>query len=171
MIFLETKRLYLRNTMAGDEDVMVDYRNNEICSRYQKGQVRDFHSISDLVFRHRNDTFSVDAPFMVAAALKESNEMIGEIVVRPKDNILFIGYTFSYKYHRQGYGFEALSACIHTLHTMAPGWEFVSFTHPQNAASIGLLQKLDYRDYGYISAVESQVFGKWIDPERKFRKN
>ena len=40
MNFLETERLVLRNVMPKDADVMFGYRNNEICSRYQKGQTR-----------------------------------------------------------------------------------------------------------------------------------
>ena len=38
MIFLETDRLLLRNVIIDDVDIMFDYRNNEICSRYQRGQ-------------------------------------------------------------------------------------------------------------------------------------
>ena len=35
MNFFETERLRLRNVIPEDVDVMFDYRNNEICSRYQ----------------------------------------------------------------------------------------------------------------------------------------
>ena len=38
MIFLETERLLLRNTRPEDAKVMFDYRNNELCARYQRGQ-------------------------------------------------------------------------------------------------------------------------------------
>ena len=41
----EMKRLYLRNTMPCDADVMLDYRNSEICSRYQQGQTKDYEGI------------------------------------------------------------------------------------------------------------------------------
>ena len=53
---------------------------------------------------------------MIAAALKGTNEMIGEIVVMPNENTFSLGYTFSYKYHRQGYAFEALTILIDFLH-------------------------------------------------------
>ena len=42
------------------------------------------------------------------------------------------GYTFSYKYHRQGYAFEALTVLHEHLHKMAPDREFVSFTECGN---------------------------------------
>ena len=57
---------------------------------------------------------------MIAVALKETNELIGEIIVKPKDNKISLGYTFSYKYHRQGYAFEALTVLHEHLHKMVP---------------------------------------------------
>ena len=138
MVFLETERLYLRNTMSGDAAVMFDYRNNERCSHYQRGQTKDYAQIAELVERRAHDTLSAEAPCMLAVARKETNEMIGEIVVVPKDNTISLGYTFSYQYHRHGYAFEALSALIDLLHQKAPDREFVCFTDPQNAAETGL---------------------------------
>jgi len=99
---------------------------------------------------------------MIAVALKEANEMIGEIVVMPSENTFSLGYTFSYKYHRQGYAFEALSVLIDSLHEKFIDWEFISFTDPDNQASMGLLAKLGYRNLGYIPSKESQAFGKWV---------
>ena len=36
MISIDTKRLHLRNVLQNDVDVIFDYRNNEICARYQR---------------------------------------------------------------------------------------------------------------------------------------
>ena len=38
MTFIETNRLLLRNITPEDADIMYDYRNNEICARYQRGR-------------------------------------------------------------------------------------------------------------------------------------
>jgi len=164
MMFLETERLILRNVLERDAEVMYDYRNNEICARYQRGQTKDLPGIQQLVEKRKNDVISVDSPFMVAVALKESNEMIGEIVVMPDDGTISLGYTFSYKHHRKGYAFEALSALVELLHTRYPDWDFISFTEKENIASMNLLKKLGYQDLGYIEKMESQVFGKWLTP-------
>ena len=67
----------------------------------------------------------------------------------------------SYKYHRQGYAFEALTVLHEHLHKMAPEWEFISFTKCENKASIELLKKLGYKDLGYVPSIDSQAFGKW----------
>ena len=161
MIFMETNRLILRNVAAKDAEIMHDYRNNEICARYQRGQTKDYAGIVALVERRKNDVMSVDAPFMLAVALKDTDEMVGEIVVLPKDGTISLGYTFSYKHHRKGYAFEALTALINMLHKQYPKWDFISFTEPENEPSMALLKKLGYKDMGYIPSMESQVFGKW----------
>ena len=161
MIFMETNRLILRNVAAKDAEIMHDYRNNEICARYQRGQTKDYDGIVALVKRRKDDVMSVDAPFMAAVALKETDEMVGEIVVMPKDGTISLGYTFSYKHHRKGYAFEALTALINILHKQYPEWDFISFTEPENEPSMALLKKLGYKDMGYIPPMESQVFGKW----------
>lgn len=170
MISINTKRLHLRNLAQNDADVMFDYRNNEICARYQRGQTKDFGEILNLIERRKNDEISIDSPCMIAVALKETNELIGEIIVKPKDNIISLGYTFSYKYHRQGYAFEALTVLHKHLHKMAPEWEFISFTECKNIASIELLKKLGYKDLGYVPSMDSQAFGKWttLVTEEKF---
>lgn len=163
MTFIETDRLLLRNVTAKDADIMFDYRNNEICARYQRGQTKGYDGIVALVERRKNDVMSVDAPFMVAVALKDGDEMVGEIVVMPNDGTISLGYTFSYRHHRNGFAFEALSALIALLHDKYPTWDFVSFTDPKNVASIALLKKLGYTDYGYLSSRDSMVFGKWLN--------
>ncbi len=161
MTFLETERLRLRNVEQKDAEIMFDYRNNVICARYQRGQTKDRAGILELVERRKADAMSVDEPFFVAVALKDTDEMVGEIVVMPNDGTISLGYTFSYKHHRKGFAFEALSALIGALHEKYPRWDFVSFTEPENEASMALLKKLGYKDMGYLASKESQVFGKW----------
>ena len=161
VIFLETERLILRNLLPQDAETMFDYRNNEICARYQRGQTRDQAGIVQLIARRGSDKLSADAPCMVAVALKATGEMVGEIVVMPSERTFSLGYTFSYRHHRQGYAFEALSALMEMLHQRYPGWEFICFTAPENQPSMALLRKLGYRELGYLPARESNVFGKW----------
>jgi hypothetical protein len=164
MILVETARLLLRNVAAKDAEIMYDYRNNEICARYQRGQVKDLDGIVALVERRKDDAVSVEAPFMVAVALKDTDEMVGEIVVMPNDGTISLGYTFSYRHHHKGYAFEALTTLIDLLHTRYPQWDFISFTEPENKPSMALLKKLGYKDMGYLPDMESQVFGKWTTP-------
>lgn len=165
MTFLETQRLRLRNVCPKDADIIYDYRNNPICAQYQRDQTKDFAGIVTLIDRRKDDVMSVDAAFLVAVALKDSDELVGEIVVMPNDGTISLGYTFSYRHHRKGYAFESLSALIEMLHVRYPGWDFISFTDRQNHPSMNLLKKLGYKDMGYIPSMESQVFGKWTTSE------
>ncbi len=164
MIFLETERLILRNLKAEDAAIMHDYRNNEVCAKYQRGQTKDYDGIVGLVEKRKSDMFGVDAPFMFAVALKDTDEMVGEIVVMPEDGTISLGYTFSYRHHRKGYAYESLSALINLLHKTYPTWDFISFTEPENIPSMNLLLKLGYNNMGYIPCMESQVIGKWTNP-------
>lgn len=164
-IFLKTQRLLLRNIAPKDAEIMFDYRNNEICAKYQRDQTKDYKGIVALVEKRMHDVVSVNAPFMMAVALKDTDEMIGEIVVMPNDGTISMGYTFSYKHHRKGYAFEALSALVDMLHERYPACDFICFTEVNNIASMALLKKLGYKDMGYLSSLESQVFGKWTTAE------
>ena len=162
---LETSRLCLRNVLPKDVDIIYDYRNNPLCARYQRGQTKDYDGIVALIDKHKDDVISLNDPFMIAVALKDSDELIGEIVVMPNDGTISLGYTLSYRHHRKGYGFEALKTLTDMLHEQFPECDFVSFTETENKASIGLLIKLGYKDMGYVASMESQVFGKWTTPE------
>ena len=162
MIFLETDRLILRNVGPKDAAVMFDYRNNEICARYQRGQTRDLAGIEELVAKREGDTLTDETNSLAAVALRETGEMVGEIVVMPNDGCFTLGYTFSYKHHRKGYAFEALTALTELLHVRYPDMEFISFTDPENIPSRKLLEKLGYTDWGYVEKVTSNVYGKWL---------
>ena len=165
MIFIETERLVLRNVENKDAKIMFDYRNNEICAKYQRGQTKNLEGICELIERRKNDKMSLDAPFMIAVAIKDNDELVGEIVVMPEDGTISMGYTFHYAHHRKGYAFESLSSVISLLHSKYPSWDFVCFTEKENEPSKALLKKLGYIDMGYAPSVESEVFGKWLTPK------
>ncbi|WP_435029441.1 GNAT family N-acetyltransferase [Levyella massiliensis] len=162
MIILKTERLILRNVELKDAVEMKDYRNNAICSKYQRGQTKDMDGIKALIKKYQFETLSADKSFIMTVALKATDEMIGEIVVLPNKGTFSLGYTISYKHHRMGYAFESLSALTDYLHCLYPLMGFICFTEIENYPSRLLLQKLGYRDLGYIESKESEVFGKWL---------
>lgn len=165
MIYWETERLYLRNIRSEDAPVVYDYRNHPVCAQYQRGQTKDLEGIIRLTEARQNDTVTDHKNFMIAVSLKESDQMVGEIVVMPNDGCFSIGYTFHYAYHRKGYAYEALSYLIGKLHAAYPAMEFISFTEPENIASRHLLEKLGYKDMGFVSQVTSQMYGKYLKEE------
>ena len=162
MIQLETKRLALCNVTPADAEIMFDYRNNEICARFQRDQTKDLPGIRNFLTRRQFDSVSDQENFLIGIRLKEAQEFIGEIVVMPNDGCFSIGYTFHYAHHRKGYAYEALKFLTEHLHAAYPDMEFISFTEPENIASRKLLEKLGYTDMGYIPQVTSQMYGKWL---------
>ena len=162
MIFLETERLRLRNVQIKDAPVMFEYRNDPRCARYQRGQTKDMPGIEALTSAHESDVLGTAGNCLIAVADKQTDELIGEIVVMPNEDCFSLGYTFHYAHHRKGYAYEALSDLIGRLHEEYPDWEFISFTDPENVPSQKLLIKLGYKDLGYIEKLDSQMFGKWI---------
>ena len=165
MIFLETERLVLRNVKPADAGIIYDYRNNPICAQYQRGQTKDQEGIAALIEKRKHDILSDETPCLIGVADKNTDELIGEIVVMPSEDTFSFGYTFSYKHHRKGYAFEALSALMAQLHHRYPRWEFICFTDPRNEASKHLLLKLGYKDMGYLPKRDSRVFGTYTTAE------
>lgn len=165
MVFLQTERLILRQVKESDAQIMFDYRNNELCSRYQRGQSKKLDEIMALIERHHSSQLTDTTNCLIAVARKDTDEMVGEIVVMPNDGCFSLGYTFSYRHHRKGYAFEALSKLIDTLHAQFSDMEFICFVEPENVASIGLLKKLGYTDYGYVEKITSNVYGKWVSDD------
>ena len=163
MIHIETQRLLLCNVTPADAPIMFDYRNNEICAKFQRGQTMDLSGITELLSRRQCDSISDSEAFMIGVRLKQDNKFIGEIVIMPNDGCFSIGYTFHYSYHRNGYAFEALQVLTDQLHRAYPEMEFISFTEPENIPSRKLLEKLGYRDMGYIAKLTSQMYGKWLN--------
>lgn len=95
MIFLETARLILRTVAPEDTAAIHSWRSDPRCARYQRGQVTEYVEIAALVEKHRDDVFSVDAPFMAVMALRSTGEPVGEIVVMPQDGAISLGFTVS----------------------------------------------------------------------------
>ena len=88
MIFLETERLVLRNLKCEDAVIMYDYRNHPQCSKYQRGQTKDFQGIVELVNKRQFDILTTEYPFMVAVALKDTDGATFanvEFTIRPQE--------------------------------------------------------------------------------------
>ena len=117
MEIFQTERLVLRNVTPKDAPVIFDYRNNDLCARYQRGQVRDRAGVEALVKKRQKDVISTRCSCMLAIAHKETDELVGEILIMPNNGCFSLGYTISYRHHRKGYAYEALSVLIDALHT------------------------------------------------------
>lgn len=161
MIILETTRLRLRNFSCSDLPELYDYRTNEACRRYQRGQPCTKAAFRALIAAHGTDTLTTPGTKHFAIAQKNTDQLVGDVFLRIDPPTLSLGYTISYKHHRQGYASELLSALLEHLHTACPNCEIVCCVEPENAASIALLQKLGFGSEGYAEKLDSLIFSKW----------
>ncbi len=161
MIFLETNRLILRSFVPSDLEELYNYRNNEVCRRYQRGQLCAWDDLRAMAEAHSQDTLDVPGEKQLAIALKDTGVLIGDVFVKIAPPTISLGYTVSHRHHRQGYAYELLSALTAQLHGKYPGCEFVCCVEPENVASIALLQKLGFANEGYEEKISSLVFSKW----------
>lgn len=165
MTILETTRLLLRNLSCSDLPELHDYRSNETCRRYQRSQPCTETELRALVAAHGADTLGTPGSKHFAIAQKTTGQLIGDVFVCIAPPTLSLGYTISYKHHRQGCAYELLSALIERLHAAYPTCEIVCCVEPENAASIALLQKLGFGHERYMEKLDSLIFSKWPVPQ------
>lgn len=164
MKYLETERLLIRNFEAADLDELVDYRSNILCNKYQRGQyqVKDHLAIS--IEDSKNDNLFSVGNTHFAVAEKNSNKIIGDIFISINEPTISLGFTVSYKHHRQGYAYEFLTALVEAFHQRFSDYEIVACTDRENLASINLLKKMQFENAGYIDQIDSYVFSKYAKP-------
>lgn len=87
--------------------------------------------------------------------------------MNPKDRVISMGYTFSYRHHRKGFAFEGVKSLTDCLHERYREWDFICFTDSENEASMGLLKKFGYQRLGFPESPESKMSGKWTNAVTK----
>ncbi len=157
-VYLETARLVLRNFNEADLNTLVDYRSHPLCAQYQRGQFKDRENLSRLIARTKtDDPFSIGQS-RLAIARKDTEEIIGDLFVGISKNTAALGYTISYRYHRQGFAHELLSAFLPALQCRFPNYDIICCTDTENTASISLLLKLGFIKEGYRKEIDSLIF-------------
>ena len=161
MELLTTERLVLRNFTEEDLESLLDYRNDERCFRWQRGQFRQAEPLLNLIRSSSADDLKHDGKKHLAIARKEDNLLVGDLFLSLAAPTITLGYTISYHFHRQGFAFELLSSLTERLHQLYPQREMVCCVEQENAASIALLQKLGFDSEGYSAAIDSLIFSRY----------
>lgn len=163
--FLSTVRLALRPLEDKDMDILYDYRNDDRCAKFQRGQITDREGILSMIRQEENCTLFQASDHRIAIVSNETDELVGDIKIMFQDTTITLGYTISYHHHRKGYAFEILSALVLALHQHFLKHEVICLVEPENTASTALLQKLEFEYLGYAPAITSKVYGKWAHPD------
>lgn len=154
---IETNRLVLRNFKEGDIDILHSYKNNEICSKYQRWENTSKAYLTNFIKEQSLKNFNDDS-LQLAIANKENDDLIGDIFIANKENCITIGYTVDSKYHRKGYAYEIINTLISYLFDNLKAYEIVGLVHPDNEASKKLLEKLNFYSEGYVEKLDSIVY-------------
>lgn len=156
----QTERLILRNLNADDLEELFDYRNAEACSRFQRWEDTSKEYLKTFIDRYQKDIFLSDAPQQHYAISLKNGRLIGDIAYfyNAAEKCITLGYTISYRYHRQGFAFEILSALIPEIQRSYPDFELVALVEGENLPSIGLLQKLGFHRECYAEKIHSWIY-------------
>lgn len=156
---LHTKRLHLRNLKIDDLDSLYEYRNDPVCKTYQSWNDTSKKYLEKFILKNKNTNFK-DNEIQLAIALKETDKIIGDLYFSKNDKTITLGYTISPIYHRKGYMYELLSTLIPYLFEIFKDYEIVCLVHPNNFASIKLLEKLEFKKEEYSKKINSFIYVK-----------
>lgn len=136
---IHTTRCLIRPFEAKDLDDFITYRNDLDWMKHQgfKGLSREDYQQALL----REQVWQDGAQF--AIALRDSNQLIGDIYLKEEKDRIWIGYTITPVFARQGYAGEAVQGVAAYL--KAAGHTYVyAGVESDNIASINLLEHLGF---------------------------
>jgi len=161
MKILNTDRLYLRNLKISDVDNIYDYRNNEMCNKYQRWNDFSKDEIKSFIIKFENDNFlSVKAEQHFAICLEKNDVLVGELAYfyNEEDNCITLGITISYQHQRDGFAFEILTEVIRQIRIQYPSMDIVGLIDKENRKSIKLFEKLGFEQECYEASIFSYVY-------------
>lgn len=160
MRFLETDRLFLRNLELSDQDNIYDYRNNEICNKYQRWTAFTKKDIESFITSFKDDVFlSTKKEQHFAICEKTSDELAGEFAYfYTPDDCITLGISISYLYHRKGFAYEMLKEVVRLVREKYPALDIVGLIEKDNIKSIGLVEKLGFQRECYAESISSYVY-------------
>lgn len=137
---LTTPRCRIRMFEEKDLDSLMEYRNNSEWMKYQY-----FKNLSRAEYRRTLlAPLNIFRGIQLALVDKETDQLLGDLYLIKKEDILTIGYTIDPQYARQGYAVEALQAFLKALRKKYPECDITALTEIDNTASKNLLFKLGF---------------------------
>ena len=154
---LKTKRLILRPFQDKDLPVILRYRNDERCAKYQTWQDRSLKELQSFFYAVKSKEVGDDW-IQLAVARRIDDLLVGDIYLAFELHNISLGYTIDYLYHRQGFAFEILSETIKYLREKYPSKQITAKVFTGNIASIDLLLKLGFKKVGIIEKEDTYVY-------------
>lgn len=155
---LETNRLYLRRFEDNDIDFFYKYRNDPLCKKYQSWEDTSRKYLIEFIHEQKEKCLKDGDSIQRVIVLKETDQMIGDIFLALKGRTFTIGYTLSPEYWHHGYAREMIGAVTNTLLKHYPDYEIVALIHPDNKASIALVESLGFVRELYLILEDTVIY-------------
>ena len=139
----ETQRCRIRPFEEGDIEAFMSYRNDLDWMQFQGFKGKKYLEYKAALLMQPNFNNGVQ----LAVVLKQTGELIGDLYLKLEKNTAWIGYTIAPQFARQGFAFEVVSQLL--LELKLAGMTLVKAgVEEQNLASIALLKKLEFTQFG-----------------------
>ncbi|MCA9837502.1 MAG: GNAT family N-acetyltransferase [Trueperaceae bacterium] len=162
---LETPRLRMRRLRDDDLAPLVAYRNLPEVAWMQLWENYDTESAKKLINGCKVvEPFTANDSFQFAVALKESDELIGDLYFKMDEagKQAEIGYTFDPRFQGKGLATEAVKTLINHAFKEQGLHRIYGITDPRNAPSINLMKRLGMKQEAQLR--KSLWFkGEWAD--------
>ena len=143
----ETPRCRIRPFEEGDIEAFMSYRNNLDWMQYQGFKGKKYLDYKAALLMQPNFNNGVQ----LAVELKQTGELIGDLYLKLEKNTAWIGYTIAPQFARQGFAFEVVTQLL--LELKQAGLTLVKAgVEEQNLASIALLKKLEFTQFGTVGS-------------------
>ncbi|GJQ37136.1 MAG: ribosomal-protein-serine acetyltransferase [Anaerolineaceae bacterium] len=163
MMFLHTHRLLIRNFNASDLEAFWAYRNDPQVAKFQSWSLPYSREKGEALIREMQDIHTPRQGewLQLALELKETGELIGDVVFGVKENDArqcSVGFTIASACQKNGFATEAMTALLDYLFEDVDMHRVVADCDTENVGSWKTLEKLGFRREAQF--VESFMEGK-----------
>lgn len=150
---LRTQRLLVRGVEPGDVDALVARRNDPAVAALQAWTIPYPRERAQRIV---DDVLAMTGPldgqwWMATIVQRSSGEVIGDLVVRARNDLRTaeVGYSIATAHWGNGFAVEALSALVDWLFETYPVTRLEGMLHPENRASAMVLERTGFLFEGH----------------------
>ena len=143
----ETERCRIRPFEESDLEAFMSYRNNLDWMQFQGFKGKKYLEYKAALLMQPIFSNGVQ----LAVVLRQTGELLGDLYLKLEKNTAWIGYTIAPQFARQGFAFEVVTQLL--LELKQAGLTLVKAeVEEQNLASIALLKKLEFTQFGTVGS-------------------
>lgn len=161
---LTTRRLVLRDYAVADAAAVFAYTQDPTYWQFQSAEAPTSAQIGTLLqWVVKEQAVAPRTMFFLAAARKDSGEIVGEGVLKiinPVESQGEIGFGVAPKYWRQGYGAEIAAMLVEVSFKHFKLHRVAAQCNPNNKGSIRIMQKMGMAREGLLRDIH-HAHGRW----------